>query len=116
MRRNVVYAVSGVLGTAAALLAGEGRTDGGQSEGTITTLLINILPWIVVFVFIWFGVLRALRKQTQPHQQRLMLHMDRIEQKYDRIIDLLERLVDRQARDEDPTRSQDQPRGASGPP
>ena len=112
MRKNMFYLVAGVLGVVAAVFAGEADAADEESGRTISSILLGLLPWIVVFVFIWLFVLRSPRTQ----QQRLMLHMERVEQKYDRIIQLLEKLVDRQARDEDRNRSQDEPCGGAGGP
>lgn len=100
MRKNLVCVAAGVLGMAVTVLAGEANGDDGQSESTIFSIVMALIPWIIVFLFIWLVVFRGY-KRTQSHQERLTLHMDRVEQKYDRIIALLERLVERQAGDED---------------
>ena len=113
MRKNLFCVVAGVLGTAVAVFAGEAITEDGEGGRTIGSILIELAPWVVVFLFIWFFVFRALRR-AQPHQERLMLHMERVEQKYDRIIQLLERLVERQTRDEDRKGSRDGPPAAGG--
>lgn len=100
---------------AVTVLAGEVDGDDGRSESTIFSIVMALIPWIIVFLFIWLVVFRGYRR-TQSHQQRLMLHMDRVEEKYDRIIALLERLVERQAGDEGRRQSQDEPRGGLGGP
>jgi hypothetical protein len=98
MRERLFLAAAGVLGSAAVLFARDANAADGESANTFTSLLVNVVPWIVVFVFIWFFVFKALRR-AQPHQERLIQHMEKIEQQYDRIIQLLEKLVDRQPRD-----------------
>ena len=108
MRENLLYLAAGVLGMGAVALAQETDTANGGNANIFMSCLINIIPWILVIVFIWLFVFKGL-KGTQAHQERLMLHMERIEQKYDRIIQLLERLVDEQRRDEDLEGSQDEP-------
>jgi len=115
MRRNLFCVVAGVLGMAVTVLAGEANGDDGQSESTILSIVMALIPWIIVFLFIWLVVFRGY-KRTQSHQERLTLHMDRVEQKYDRMIALLERLVERQAGDEGRRQSQDEPRGGLGGP
>ena len=115
MRKNLVYVAAGLLGMAVTVLAGETNAADEEGRRTIGSILIELVPWIIVFLVIWFFVFRALRR-PQPVNERLMLHMDRLEQKYDRIIALLERLVERQAGDENRKRSQDEPRGGLGGP
>lgn len=99
MRTRHLFVAAGVLGVAAVVFAGELNAVDEKSRRTIASILIELVPWIIVFLVIWFFVFRALRR-PQPVNERLMLHMDRLEEKYDRIIQLLERLVDGQARDE----------------
>ena len=113
MRKKLFYVAAGVLGIAATVLAGEASATDEEGRRTIGAILIELVPWIIVFLIIWFFVFRALRR-PQPVNERLMLHMERVEQKYDRIIQLLERLVDRQVRDEDLKGPRDQSRDGAG--
>lgn len=108
MRKNLVHVAAGVLGMAVTVLAGEANAADEEGRRTIGAILIDLVPWIIVFLVIWFFVFRALRR-PQPVNERLMLHMDRLEQKYDRVIQLLERLVDRPAGDENRKGSQEEP-------
>jgi uncharacterized membrane protein YhdT len=49
----------------------------------------------ILFLLVFWLILRLAMKKTRACQQRAMEHMDRMEQKYDRIIELLAKLTER---------------------
>ncbi len=93
MRRFLLLAAA-VMWPATRIMAQGGGAGDPDEPGPFFNFLVNVVPWIVVFAIIWFFVFRILRG-AQPHQQRLIQHMERVEQQYDRIIELLEKLVEK---------------------
>ena len=65
-----------------------------QPSTNLTEALIALVPWLLIFVFIWFFVFRYLKgniRKTNEHILRAQQHMDAVEAKLDRLIALNER-------------------------
>jgi hypothetical protein len=61
-------------------------------------MLVGLIPWLLIFIFIWYFVFRYLRgniRRTNEHLVRAQQHMDAVEAKLDRLIALNERSSDR---------------------
>ena len=61
-----------------------------QTTINLADFVVPLIPWIVVFVLVWFVVLRMLRGQNS-HMQRAREHWEAVENKLDRLIDIAER-------------------------
>ncbi len=77
-------------------------TPGEDPRGGLMSLFVNLLPWALVFLLIWLGILRPMRGKVvvdaakiEENLARSMVHMDRIEQQNQRIIELLEQIANK---------------------
>lgn len=61
-----------------------------QPSINLADFVLPIIPWLIVFGFVWFLVLRMLRGQN-AHMRRAREHWDAVERKLDRLIELAER-------------------------
>ncbi len=63
-----------------------------QTQPTTTNLLdllIALIPWLILFPFLWYVVFRFARRQTRmnvEHIERMRQHMLAVEAKLDRLI------------------------------
>ena len=66
----------------------------------LTDILMPLLPWLLIFGFIWFFIFRKVMRQTkktiesldrtQAHQAEVRAHQANVEAKLDRLIELTE--------------------------
>ncbi len=61
-----------------------------QTTINVADFVLPLIPWVVVFVFVWFVVLRMLRGQN-AQMRRAREHWEAVEKKLDRLIDIAER-------------------------
>jgi ATP-dependent Zn protease len=61
-----------------------------QTTINVADFLLPLLPWILVFLFVWFIVFRTLRGQNS-HMSRAQEHWRNVEAKLDRLIEIAER-------------------------
>lgn len=61
-----------------------------QTATNIADIVLPLIPWVVVFVFVWFVLLRMFRHQN-AQMRRAREHWDAVEKKLDRLIDIAER-------------------------
>jgi flagellar biosynthesis/type III secretory pathway M-ring protein FliF/YscJ len=61
-----------------------------QTTTNVADFVLPLIPWIVVFIFVWFVVLRMRRGQN-AHMRRAREHWEAVEKKLDRLIDIAER-------------------------
>ena len=69
-----------------------------QPTATLMDFVVPLIPWLLIFVFIWFFVFRVTRRQSAVnagYMERARQHMDAVEAKLDRLITLNERGPDR---------------------
>jgi len=69
-----------------------------QPTATLMDFVLPLIPWLLIFAFIWFFVFRILRgnlQRTNVHMDRARQHMDAVEAKLDRLIALNEQRPDR---------------------
>ncbi|GMU22598.1 MAG: hypothetical protein AMXMBFR13_26830 [Phycisphaerae bacterium] len=70
-----------------------------QESANLVELLVSFVPWLLVFLFIWFVLFRKLRggvvdrSRLEQHIERNEEHMQRVEQQNQRIIQLLEQIA-----------------------
>lgn len=64
----------------------------GQTTQPVSLLevFVPLMPWVLVFVCIWFVVYRSL-KSANAHQTRAQAHWAAVEAKLGRLIELVER-------------------------
>lgn len=61
-----------------------------QTTINMADVVLPLVPWVVVFVFVWFVVFRMLRGQN-AQMSRAREHWEAVEKKLDRLIDIAER-------------------------
>lgn len=61
-----------------------------QPTINLMDFLISLLPWIFVFIAVWFVVFRMVRRQN-AHMARAQEHWRALEAKLDRLVEIAER-------------------------
>ncbi len=61
-----------------------------QTTINVADFLLPLIPWVLVFIFVWFFVFRMLRGQNS-HMRRAQEHWRAVEAKLDRLIEIAER-------------------------
>jgi len=65
-----------------------------QPANLLVDFIVPLVPWILIFGFLWFFVLRTQRRQSKTvleQQARTREHQAAVEAKLDRLIELAER-------------------------
>lgn len=61
-----------------------------QPTINLMDFLISLIPWVFVFLVVWFAVFRMVRRQN-AHMARARDHWQALEAKLDRLIEIAER-------------------------
>ncbi|MHC4091593.1 MAG: hypothetical protein ACYSVY_15210 [Planctomycetota bacterium] len=71
------------------------QTETPEEYRPIWAILISVLPWLIVFAFIWFVVWKRVSRDHRRAQERTFAYMDREEAKTDEMIELLKQINDK---------------------
>ena len=64
-----------------------------QPSNDLTNIIVPLIPWIIVFAFVWFFVFRLQRRQSKANIDQIAVtrrHQAAVEDKLDRLIGVIE--------------------------